>query len=51
MYTTMNAQIILLYGSKACDKGKITREDAAGVLLYASEKAVWILRSNTMLRR
>ena len=43
MYTTMNACKSYCYMvAKACDKGKITREDAAGVLLYASEKAVWM---------
>ncbi|MDC3024471.1 isovaleryl-CoA dehydrogenase [Alphaproteobacteria bacterium] len=43
MYTTMNACKSYCYMvAKACDKGKITREDAAGVLLYSSEKAVWM---------
>ncbi len=43
MYTTMNACKSYSYMvAKACDNGKITREDAAGVLLYSSEKAVWM---------
>ncbi|MBF97144.1 MAG: Acyl-CoA dehydrogenase [Alphaproteobacteria bacterium MarineAlpha9_Bin4] len=43
MYTTMNACKSYSYMvAKACDSGKITREDAAGVLLYSSEKAVWM---------
>ena len=43
MYTTMNACKAYCYMvAKACDNGKITREDAAGVLLYSSEKAVWM---------
>ncbi|MEC8099729.1 MAG: isovaleryl-CoA dehydrogenase [Pseudomonadota bacterium] len=43
MYTTMNACKSYCYiVAKACDKGNITREDAAGVLMYASEKAVWM---------
>ena len=43
MYTTMNACKSYVYNvAKSCDRGNITREDAAGVLLYASEKAVWM---------
>ena len=43
MYTTMNACKSYCYMvAKACDIGKVTREDAAGVLLYSSEKAVWM---------
>ena len=43
MYTTMNACKSYVYNvAKACDRGNITREDAAGVLLYSSEKAVWM---------
>ena len=43
MYTTMNACKSYSYiVAKACDCGRITREDAAGVLLYSSEKAVWM---------
>ena len=43
MYTTMNACKSYVYNvAKSCDQGNITREDAAGTLLYASEKAVWM---------
>ncbi len=43
MYTTMNACKSYVYNvAKSCDKGNVTREDAAGVLLYASEKTVWM---------
>ena len=40
MYTTMNACKAYVYAvSKACDRGETTRKDAAGAILYASEKA------------
>ncbi|HEY3032622.1 MAG TPA: acyl-CoA dehydrogenase family protein, partial [Bradyrhizobium sp.] len=40
MYTTMNASRAYVYAvARACDRGEITREDAAGAILYASEKA------------
>ena len=43
MFTTMNACKSYVYNvAKACDKGNITREDAAGALLYSSEKSVWM---------
>ena len=43
MYTTMNACKSYVYNvAKSCDAGNITREDAAGALLYTSEKAVWM---------
>ena len=43
MYTTMNACKSYVYNvAKSCDAGNISREDAAGVLLYTSEKAVWM---------
>ena len=43
MYTTMNACKSYVYNvAKSCDRGNITREDAAGGLLYSSEKAVWM---------
>jgi isovaleryl-CoA dehydrogenase len=28
--------------AKACDHGKITRQDAAGAILYSAEKATWV---------
>lgn len=40
MYTTLSASQSYLYAvAKACDNGKITRKDAAGVILYVSERA------------
>ena len=43
MYTTMNACKSYAYAvGRACDDGKITRKDAAGVILYAAEKATWM---------
>lgn len=43
MYTTMNACRSYVYMvAKACDRGETTRKDAAGVILYAAEKATWM---------
>ncbi|HET6518662.1 MAG TPA: isovaleryl-CoA dehydrogenase [Geminicoccaceae bacterium] len=43
MYTTMNACKAYCYAAgKAADRGRITRQDAAGCLLYAAEKATWM---------
>src|SRR5437870_13815616 len=40
MYTTMNASRAYVYAvAKACDRGETTREDAAGAILYAADKA------------
>ncbi|KAB2911881.1 MAG: isovaleryl-CoA dehydrogenase [Hyphomicrobiaceae bacterium] len=40
MYTAMNACRAYVYAvAKACDRGETTRKDAAGAILYASEKA------------
>jgi len=40
MYTTMNATKSYVYNvAMACDRGETTRKDAAGVILYAAEKA------------
>jgi isovaleryl-CoA dehydrogenase len=42
MYTTMNASKAYVYAvARACDKGGPTRKDAAGAILYASERATW----------
>jgi isovaleryl-CoA dehydrogenase len=39
MYTTMNACKAYVYAvAKACDRGETARKDAAGAILYASEK-------------
>ena len=43
MYTTMNAAKSYVYMvAQACDRGDTTRTDAAGVILYAAEKATWM---------
>ena len=43
MYTTMNAAKSYVYTvAKACDRGRATRKDAAGAILYAAEKATWM---------
>ena len=43
MYTTMNACRAYVYAvSRACDRGETSRKDAAGAILYASEKATWM---------
>lgn len=43
MYTTMNACRAYVYAvNLACDRGETTRKDAAGAILYASEKATWM---------
>ncbi|BBK43897.1 isovaleryl-CoA dehydrogenase [Allostella vacuolata] len=43
MYTTMNASKAYVYAvARACDKGRTTRKDAAGAILYAAEKATWM---------
>ena len=40
MYTTMNATKSYVYNvAQACDRNETTRKDAAGVILYAAEKA------------
>ncbi|HLX29341.1 MAG TPA: isovaleryl-CoA dehydrogenase [Casimicrobiaceae bacterium] len=43
MHTTMNACRAYVYAvGRACDHGRTTRKDAAGAILYASEKATWM---------
>ncbi|HSN72726.1 MAG TPA: isovaleryl-CoA dehydrogenase [Steroidobacteraceae bacterium] len=40
MYTTLNACRAYVYAvAQACDRGRVTRYDAAGCILYASERA------------
>jgi isovaleryl-CoA dehydrogenase len=40
MYTTLNACRAYVYAvAKACDRGRTTRKDAAGAILYAAESA------------
>jgi isovaleryl-CoA dehydrogenase len=43
MYTTMAACRAYVYAvAQACDRGETARKDAAGAILYASEKATWM---------
>ena len=43
MYVTMNACRAYVYAvAQASDRGETTRQDAAGVILYAAEKATWM---------
>jgi isovaleryl-CoA dehydrogenase len=43
MYTAMNAAKAYVYTvAKACDRGRTTRKDAAGAILFAAEKATWM---------
>ncbi len=53
MYVTMNAAKSYVYAvAHACDDGRTTREDAAGAILYAAEKATWMaLEAIQMPRR
>lgn len=43
MYTTMNACKAYVYAvAAACDRGETTRQDSAGCILYAAEKATQV---------
>lgn len=43
MYVIMNAAKSYVYAvGKACDRGEVTRKDAAGAILFAAEKATWM---------
>jgi isovaleryl-CoA dehydrogenase len=43
MYVGFNACRAYVYAvASACDRGKTARKDAAGAILYASEKATWM---------
>jgi isovaleryl-CoA dehydrogenase len=43
MYVTLNACRAYVYSvARACDRGEVTRKDAAGAILFASEKATWM---------
>src|SRR5262250_1599062 len=43
MYVTMNAAKAYVYSvARACDRGETTREDAAGAILFAAERATWM---------
>jgi isovaleryl-CoA dehydrogenase len=43
MYTTLNACRAYVYAvAAACDRGEVTRKDAAGCILYSAEKATQV---------
>jgi isovaleryl-CoA dehydrogenase len=43
MYVASNAAKAYVYAvARACDDGRVTREDAAGAILYAAERATWM---------
>jgi len=43
MYTTLNASRAYVYAvAQACDRGEVSRKDAAGAILFAAEKATWM---------
>src|SRR5690606_16222724 len=43
MYVSMNAARAYVYAvARACDRGETTREDAAGAILFAAEKATQV---------
>lgn len=43
MYTALMASQSYLYSvAKACDRGDVTRKDAASVILFVAEKATWM---------
>jgi len=43
MYVAMNSAKAYVYAvARACDQGRTTREDAAGAILYAAERATWM---------
>lgn len=43
MYVALNASRAYVYAvGQACDRGRVTRQDSAGAILYAAEKATWM---------
>jgi isovaleryl-CoA dehydrogenase len=43
MYVGLNASRAYVYAvGQACDRGRVTRQDSAGAILYAAEKATWM---------
>ncbi len=43
MYVALNTARAYVYAvGKACDRGAVTRKDAAGAILYSAEKATWM---------
>lgn len=50
MYVLMNAARSYVYTvCKACDRGRVTREDAAGAILFAAEKATQVALDSIQL--
>ena len=51
MYVGLSAARSYVYAvARACDRGRTTRKDAAGAILYAAEKATWMaLQANQCL--
>ena len=43
MYVALNTARAYVYAvGQACDRGEVSRKDAAGAILYAAEKATWM---------
>jgi isovaleryl-CoA dehydrogenase len=43
MYVALSTARSYVYEvARACDRGRVTRKDAAGAILYAAEKATWM---------
>ncbi|HET8997168.1 MAG TPA: isovaleryl-CoA dehydrogenase [Acetobacteraceae bacterium] len=43
MYTTLSAARAYVHAvARACERGRTTRKDAAGAILYAAERATWM---------
>ena len=43
MYVTLSASRAYVYAvAQACDRGEVSRRDAAGCILYAAERATWM---------
>jgi isovaleryl-CoA dehydrogenase len=43
MYVALSAARAYVYAvARSCDDGRVTREDAAGAILYAAERATWM---------
>lgn len=43
MYVALNTSRAYVYAvAQSCDRGEVTRKDAAGAILYAAEKATWM---------
>ena len=43
MYVNLNASRAYVYAvARACDRGTVSRKDAAGAILHAAERATWM---------